>query len=82
MADIGRRKADTALLLALASGQTIRDAAQAACIGERTATRRGADTAFWRRVAELRGEMIGRALGRVADGAGTFPADRVVLTKE
>jgi len=68
MAENGRRKGDAALLLALAAGQTVRDAAAAAGIGERTATRRLADTAFRRRVAELRGEMVGRALGRMADG--------------
>lgn len=77
MADNGhRKKGDAALLLALASGQTVRDAAQAAGIGERTATRRVADPFFRRRVAELRAEMIGRALGQLADGmteaAGTL----------
>ena len=68
MAEIGRRKGDAALLLALAGGQTLRDAAASAGIGERTATRRVAEPEFRRRVAELRGEMVGRALGRMADG--------------
>jgi hypothetical protein len=69
MAEIGRRKGDNALLLALASGQTVRDAARLAGIGERTATRRMADPGFRRRVNELRGEMVGRALGKLADAA-------------
>jgi hypothetical protein len=43
MVENGRRKGDDALLLALASGQTIHDAARAADISERTATRRIAD---------------------------------------
>ena len=68
MAENGRRKGDAALLLALASGQTLRNAAAAARIGERTATRRMADPTFRRRVAELRAEMVGRAVGRMADG--------------
>jgi len=86
----GRRNADEALALAVASGQTLRDAAAANGIGERTATRRRADAAFRRRVAELRGDMVGRALGKMADGmadaadvlrqllaAGTPPAVRL-----
>lgn len=70
MAENGRRKRDDALMLALASGQTIRDAARAAGIGERTATRRLSDPAFRRRVAELRADMVCRALGKMADGMG------------
>jgi hypothetical protein len=76
MAENGRRKGDAALLLALASGQTVRDAARAAGIGERTATRRVADPDFRRRVGELRAEMIGRALGKMADGMADA-ADRL-----
>jgi hypothetical protein len=67
MANSGRRKGDVALLVALASGQTVRDAAAAAGIGERTATRRAADPAFRRRVATVRAEMIDRATGQLAD---------------
>jgi hypothetical protein len=77
MAEIGRRKGDDALLLALAAGNTIRDAARAAKIGERTATRRLADPAFRSRVVELRADMVSRALGKIADSmsdaAGTLP---------
>jgi hypothetical protein len=43
MAENGRRKGEAALLVALAAGMTVRDAAVAAGIGERTATRRVAD---------------------------------------
>ena len=68
MAGSGRRSADEALALALATGQTLRGGAEAAGIAERTATRRWADPAFRRRVAQLRGDMVQRALGRMADG--------------
>jgi hypothetical protein len=68
MADNGRRKRDDALAVALAAGQTLRDAAAAAGIGERTATRRWADPDFRRRVAELRADMVSRATGRMGDG--------------
>ena len=68
MAGSGRRNADEALALALAGGQTLRAAAEAAKIAERTATRRMADPAFRRRVTELRGDMVQRSLGRMAEG--------------
>jgi hypothetical protein len=64
----GRRNADEALAVALAAEQTLRDAAAAVGLSERTATRRWADAAFRRHVAELRGEMVARSLGRLADG--------------
>jgi hypothetical protein len=62
----GRQSADEALALAVAAGSTLRDAAGAAGVSERTATRRWADPAFRRRVAELRSDMAGRAAGRLA----------------
>jgi hypothetical protein len=68
MAGSGRRNADGALALVLATGQTVRDAAVAAGVGERTAPRRWADPAFRRRVADLRGDMVQRSLGRLSDG--------------
>jgi hypothetical protein len=57
-----------ALALALAAGKTITEAAVAADLSRRTATRRVIDPAFRRRVAELRAEMVARALGKMADG--------------
>jgi hypothetical protein len=68
MAGSGRRSADEALALALAGGQTLRDAAGAVGIGERTAARRWADPDFRRRVSALRADMVQRSLGRMADG--------------
>jgi hypothetical protein len=57
-----------ALALALASGKTITEAAAAADLSRRTATRQVADPDFRRRVAALRAEMVARALGKMADG--------------
>jgi hypothetical protein len=68
MADFGRRKRDDALAVALAAGQTLREAAVAVGIGERTATRRWADPEFRRLVAELRGAAVERATGKLAEG--------------
>jgi hypothetical protein len=83
MAENGRRKGYDALALALAGGKTVRDAAQSAGIGERTATRRVADPDFRRRIAELQAEMVGRALGKMAEGM-TEAADtlRALLNSE
>lgn len=67
MAHRGRKNADDALAVALASGQTLRDAAASVRVSERTATRRWADPDFRQRVAALRSEMIGRAMGSMAD---------------
>jgi hypothetical protein len=67
VAHSGRRIADEALAVALASGQTVRDAAAVAGIAVRTATRRMADTGFRRRVAELRSGLMQAALGRMTD---------------
>jgi hypothetical protein len=65
----GRKNADGALMLALARGDTMPVAAAAAGVSERTAYRRAADAAFRRRVAEMRAEMVARALGKLADSA-------------
>jgi hypothetical protein len=58
-----------ALAFALASGRTIREAAAECGAGERTVKRWLAEQpAVVRRVAELRANMVSRALGRMADG--------------
>jgi hypothetical protein len=74
VAGSGRKNADEALALALATGQTLRAGAEAAGVAERTAARRWADPAFRRRVAELRGDLVGLALGKLADGMGDAAA--------
>ena len=69
MAGSGRRKADDALMLALARGDTVAGAAEAASVAERMVYRRLADADFCRRVTELRAAMVQRALGRLADAS-------------
>ena len=54
--------------MAVAAGQTLRDAAAAADVSERTAARRWADPGFRDRVGALRSDMAQRALGRLVDG--------------
>ena len=68
MAHRGRRNADELLAAELAAGKTVRDAAAAAGVSERTAYRRLEDEAFLYRVAALRAAMIDTAAGRLADG--------------
>jgi hypothetical protein len=63
----GRRNADECLAFAVASGQTLRDAAWAAGVSEPTAARRWADPAFRSRVTQVRGETFARASGQLAD---------------
>jgi hypothetical protein len=70
MAAGGRKNADDAVALALASGLTVEAAAGAAGVGERTVYRRLANPAFRVRVSELRTAMVERALGKMADGMG------------
>jgi hypothetical protein len=67
MAASGRRNADDALLVALAAGQTVEEAARQAGLSERTAFRRLAVPGFRLRVSEARAGMVEKALGRMAD---------------
>jgi hypothetical protein len=67
MADDGRPAGDDELILALAAGATVKDAAGQAGIGERTAYRRLADADFRRAVSEARGRLFDNALGRLAN---------------
>lgn len=68
MAHRGRSRADDPLAAALAAGKTVRDAATATGVSERTAHRRLTDPGFKARVTELRGGMVATAAGRLADG--------------
>lgn len=63
----GRKNADEVLALGLAAGKTVQAAARAAKVSESTAARRMKDPAFLARVSDLRGEMVGRAVGHLAD---------------
>ncbi|HEV3341917.1 MAG TPA: hypothetical protein VG125_16235 [Pirellulales bacterium] len=54
------------LILALAAGASVREAAEQAGVGERTVYRRLADADFRRAVSEARGRMFDTAFGRLA----------------
>ena len=58
-----KRKGDTELLLALACGASVENAAQRAGLSRRTVFRRLAAPAFRAQVAEARAEMVRRAAG-------------------
>jgi hypothetical protein len=63
----GRKKGDHALLLALAAGQSVPDAARAAHLGESTAYRRLRDSDFRARLDEVRAALIGAAVDKLAE---------------
>ncbi len=69
MAESGNRKGDVLLIAALAAGMTVRDAAQAAGVGERTAHRRLDDPAFAAQVRAARAELLSRTVGLLSDAS-------------
>jgi hypothetical protein len=69
MARKSKKTADQALLMALAFGATVENAARKAGIGERTAYRRLADPAFQARLNQARADMVLRTAGMLT-GAG------------
>ncbi len=69
MAGVGRRNADDRLAIELAAGKTVQQAAQSVNVSERTVHRRLSDDHFRRLVTSMRGEMVNRATGRLADDA-------------
>jgi molybdenum-dependent DNA-binding transcriptional regulator ModE len=70
MVNRGRKRADDALLHALASGATVEAAARQSGVSERTVYRRLADPAFRRRLQDLRAEMTRRTASSLT-AAGT-----------
>jgi len=69
MARNGKLKRDDGLILALARGRTVRQAAQEAGFSERTAHRRLDDPEFRRRVSVVRSELMERAGRLLSDAA-------------
>lgn len=67
MANFGRRKGADRFAVAMASGLSIREAADTANISERSAYRLLQDPAFQQRVSKLRADLIDQAAGRLAD---------------
>jgi hypothetical protein len=78
MPHTGRKNADEALLLALACGATVEQAAQKAGVSARTAHRRLADPAFRHRVQVARGEMVQRSAAMLT--AAALEAVKTLLT--
>jgi len=68
MSHRGRENADDVLAMAIASGRTLTEASSMAGVSRRTAQRRLSDAGFNRCVAEMRRELVQRALGRLSDG--------------
>jgi hypothetical protein len=65
----GRHSADDSLLMALACGATVENAARQAGVSPRTAYRRLADAAFRQRLQTLRGDMVSRTAGTLTAAA-------------
>src|SRR2546430_29833 len=63
----GNGRVNLPLILALAGGKTVAEAADATGLSERTIFRRLEDADFRRRVSQARGDMLARAVGRLAD---------------
>jgi len=66
----GRRNADDVLMLALACGATLENAARQAGVSESTVRRRAKDPQFQRKLQALRADMVQRASGALT-AAGT-----------
>ena len=67
MAGSGRKNADDALVLALARGQSVPDAADSCGVSERTVYRRQDNPDFRKKVRALRAKMLEQAAGRTVD---------------
>lgn len=63
MSHNGRKNADEVLLVALACGATVENAAHTAGVSRRTAHRRLAEPTFQQRLKDLRADMVDRAGG-------------------
>jgi transposase-like protein len=69
MADKPRKKAEDALLLALACGASVDQAARQCGLSPRTVYRRLAEPAFRQRLQKLRGDMVSRTAGTLTAAA-------------
>jgi transposase-like protein len=69
MADKHRKKAEEALLLALACGASVEQAARQCGLSSRTVYRRLAEADFRRRLQALRGDMVSRTAGTLTAAA-------------
>jgi hypothetical protein len=81
MAHRGRQQADDALLLALACGATVENAARQSGLSVRTAHRRMADASFRQRLQEMRADMVQRTAGALTAAANEAVRTLVELLK-
>lgn len=72
MAENGDIRGETALIIALARGDSQREAAASSGVGLRTITRRMGDPDFAAAVQAERTRLVQRAIGRLADSAVWF----------
>jgi len=70
MASKPRKKAEDALLLVLACGATVENAARQCGLCERTIYRRLEDPAFAQRLKQLRADMVQRTAGSLTAASG------------
>ena len=82
MPQLGRRSADDLLMLALACGATLENAARQAGISESTVRRRIQDPEFQRKITTLRWDMVQRAVGMVTAAMAESVKTLIVLQKE
>lgn len=82
MAQRGRRNADQALLLALACGATIENAARSAGVSESTAYRRLAEPDFKHRLHQVRADMVQRTAGALTAAAQEAVRTLLALQKD
>jgi Homeodomain-like domain len=82
MANQPRKKAEDALLLALACGATVEQAARQCRLSARTVYRRLADADFRRRLQALRADMVQRTAGMLTAASGEGVKTLLALLKE
>jgi hypothetical protein len=73
-----RKRTDESLLMALACGATVENAARSAGVSPRTAHRRLADAGFEERLRNLRAEMVQRSSGMLT--AAALEAVKTLIT--
>ncbi|MCC7425043.1 MAG: hypothetical protein IT428_32640 [Planctomycetaceae bacterium] len=79
MAGKGRQNADDRLIVELAGGKTVAEAAAVAGIGERTVYRRLNDPAFRKCLSDARSAFVEQALAKLAGASGRAVATLVTL---
>jgi hypothetical protein len=82
MAQMPRKKAEDALLLALACGASVENAARQCQLSERTVYRRLAEPAFQQQLSAVRADMVQRAAGLLTAAALEAVKTLVALQKE